>query len=110
METGNEVGRTGGEALVERLERHPGMKARIERVLDVLENTSGDLIRADEAERHAIDELRAMGQELLQGWAEGLWHVLSEFENIRALALQFFLEARKKSSVRTVYMLRQVPM
>lgn len=71
METGNEVGRTGGEALVERLERHPGMKARIERVLDVLENTSGDLIRADEAERHAIDELRAMGQELLQGWAEG---------------------------------------
>jgi len=71
METGNEVGRASGEALVERLERHPGMKTRIERVLDVLENTSGDLIRADEAERRAIDELRAMGQELLQGWAEG---------------------------------------
>jgi len=71
MKTGNEVGRASGEALVERLERHPEMKARIERVLDVLENTSGDLIRADEAERRAIDELRAMGQELLQGWAEG---------------------------------------
>lgn len=71
METGNEVGRASGEALVKRLERHPGMKTRIERVLDVLENTSGDLIRADEAERRAIDELRAMGQELLQGWAEG---------------------------------------
>jgi len=71
METGSGVGRTSGEALVKRLERHPEMKSRIERVLDVLENTSGDLMRADEAERRAIDELRAMGHELLQGWAEG---------------------------------------
>lgn len=71
MATGIEVVGTSNEALVQRLGRHPEMKARIERVLDVLENTSGDLIRADEAERRAIDELRAMGQELLQGWAEG---------------------------------------
>lgn len=71
METGSKVERTSGEALVKQLERHHEMKARIERVLDVLENTSGDLIRADEAEQRAIDELRAMGQELLQGGAEG---------------------------------------
>lgn len=71
MKTESEVTRASGEALGKRLERHPEMKARIERVLDVLENTSGDLIRADEAERRAIDELRAMGQELLQGWAKG---------------------------------------
>jgi hypothetical protein len=60
-----------GEALARRLERHPAMKARFARVLDVLENVSGDLQRADDAERRAIDELRAMGQELLQGWAHG---------------------------------------
>ena len=59
------------EELVKRLERHPEMKSRIARVLDVLENTSGDLRRADDAERQAIDELRSMGQELLQGWAHG---------------------------------------
>lgn len=46
METGNEVGRTS-EALAKRLERHPEMKPRIGRVPDVLENTSGDLIRAE---------------------------------------------------------------
>ena len=61
----------GGEELVRRLERHPQMKARISRVLDVLENTSGDLQRADDAEKRAVEELRGMGQELLQGWAEG---------------------------------------
>ena len=71
MEKREEVAREGSEELVKRLERHPAMKARIERVLDVLENTSGELRRADDAEERAIDELRAMGQELLQSWAQG---------------------------------------
>jgi hypothetical protein len=55
-----------------RLDRHPIMKARMIRVLDMLENTNGDLKRADEAEQRAIDEMRAMGQELLQGWGQRL--------------------------------------
>ena len=66
-----EAGRRSSEELVKRLERHPAMKARMERVLDVLENAAGDLSRADDAERRAIDELRAMGQEVLQAWGEG---------------------------------------
>ena len=45
------------------------MKARMVRLLDMVENTGGDLKRADDAEQRAIDELRAMGQELLQTWA-----------------------------------------
>lgn len=71
MEKNGEVDTRSEEELVKRLVRHPAMKARIERVLDVLENTTGDLSRADDAERRAIDELRAMGQEVLQGWGDG---------------------------------------
>lgn len=71
MEKGTEAMTPSGADLARRLERHPAMKARFARVLDVLENTSGDLVRADDAERQAIDELRSMGQELLQGWANG---------------------------------------
>jgi len=55
-----------------RLERHPIIKARITKLLDMVENAGGDLRRADDAERRAIDELRAMGQELLHGWGQRL--------------------------------------
>ena len=50
-----------GKDLLERLSRNPDIKARVERLLDLVENTGGDLKRADEAEQRAIDELRAMG-------------------------------------------------
>lgn len=56
------------EQVAQRLERHPEVMARVLRLLDVMENTQGDVRRADDAERRAIDELRAMGQEVLQGW------------------------------------------
>lgn len=60
------------EDVARRLDRHPIVKARIAKLLDLLENTGGDLRRADDAERRAIDELRAMGQELLHGWGQRL--------------------------------------
>ena len=59
-----------GTDLICRLEQHPVMKARMLRLLDMVENAGGDLKRADDAEQRAIDELRAMGQELLQDWAQ----------------------------------------
>ena len=58
------------ESVVERLERHPTLKARMERMLDVVENASGDVRRADEAERRAIEELRQMGLEVMQSWGQ----------------------------------------
>ena len=61
-----------GEDVARRLDRHPVVKARITRMLDLIENAGGDLKRADEAEQRAIDELRAMGQELLHGWGQHL--------------------------------------
>ena len=44
----------------------------MERLLDVVENTGGDVKLADEAERRAIEELRVMGQQVMQGWGQRL--------------------------------------
>jgi len=55
--------------LVKRLSRYPELKTRVEQLLDVVENTKGDIELADDAEQRVVDELRGMGGELLQGWA-----------------------------------------
>jgi hypothetical protein len=61
-----------GSEVMARLDGHPALKARIMRILDVAENTGGDLKRADDAEQRTIDELRMLGQELLQDWGQRL--------------------------------------
>ena len=55
--------------LEERLKAHPELRARFETILDIVENTAGDLEKADEAERRAIEEVRQLGNEVLHGWA-----------------------------------------
>jgi len=70
MERWTDEGRKG--TVAERLERHPELKERMERLLDVVENTGGDVKLADEAERRAIEELRVMGQQVMQGWGQRL--------------------------------------
>ena len=56
-------------SLEERLRAHPDLRARLERIVDIVENTGGDVEKADEAERRAIEELRQLGSEVLHGWA-----------------------------------------
>jgi len=53
-----------------RLNKHPHLRQRVEALLDVVENTSGDCIKADDAEQYVIDELRKMGNETLSSWAK----------------------------------------
>jgi hypothetical protein len=53
------------------LNRHPGLKSRVQALADIVADSDGDLARADEAERRVIEEVRRLGQEALQGWAEG---------------------------------------
>ncbi|NCA70662.1 MAG: hypothetical protein EOM91_11260 [Sphingobacteriia bacterium] len=53
------------------LNRHPGLKSRVQALADIVEDSDRDLARADEAERRVIEEVRRLGQEVLQGWAEG---------------------------------------
>ena len=55
--------------LEERLKDQPEFKARVEKLLDVIENAAGDIEKAAEAERRVIEELRQMGNEVLHGWA-----------------------------------------
>ena len=56
--------------LLERLHRHPHLRARMEGLLAVVEDAAGDCAKADAAERRVIDELRQMGNEALTAWAE----------------------------------------
>ena len=59
------------ERLLARLNKHPQLRGRVERLVDLVEDRGDDLRRADEAERRVIEEVRRLGQELLEGWAEG---------------------------------------
>jgi len=55
--------------LVQRILTHPGLKERVEAILDIAENTSGELVTADQAEGKAIEEVQKLGRELLKEWA-----------------------------------------
>ena len=55
----------------ERLNRHPELKIRMKSILDLTENTQGDVIKADDAERQTIDAVRQLGNDILQEWGNG---------------------------------------
>jgi hypothetical protein len=54
---------------INRLNQHPELRERMESLLKVVENAAGDCIKADDAERHVIEELRKMGNDALHAWA-----------------------------------------
>ena len=56
---------------LDRLNQHPELKARFDSILDLAENTKGDVIKADEAERQTIEAVRQLGNEILHDWASG---------------------------------------
>ena len=56
-------------SLDERVKDLPEVRARIERMLELIENAAGDVEKAAEAERRVTEELRQMGNEVLHGWA-----------------------------------------
>jgi len=56
-------------SLEERLRDHPELRAKVESLLAVVENAAGDVEKAAEAETRVTEELRQMGNEVLQAWA-----------------------------------------
>lgn len=56
-------------SIEERLNRHPILKNRVESLLNIVENSSGDASTADDAEKRVVQELRQMGNEMLNDWA-----------------------------------------
>jgi hypothetical protein len=65
---------TAKASLEERLREYPELKAKMERLLGIIENAGGDIEKAAEAERRIIEELRQMGNEVLHGWARRQQH------------------------------------
>ena len=58
------------DTLSQRLSKYPQLKKRVEHILDVVENSSGEIELADTAEACLIQEGRHLNQEALQCWAD----------------------------------------
>jgi membrane-bound ClpP family serine protease len=58
------------EALVAFLRGHPDFRNRVASIAVAMENAAGDLDDADAAEERLVEEMRHLGREALQGWAE----------------------------------------
>lgn len=57
------------EIFLGKLDKHPRLKKRFDEILGVAENSSGELVTADDAEMKAIEEVRKLGREVVQEWA-----------------------------------------
>ena len=57
-------------SLEERLNAHPHLRERFYQILSIAEDSEGKIEKADDAEQLVIDELRRLGQEVLQDWAD----------------------------------------
>lgn len=75
------------EELIERLNRHPEFRDKVEELLDIVDNKSGNANKADDAEDLIWEELRQMGQRAMQEWAERKQELLiAESDNRKELS------------------------
>jgi hypothetical protein len=58
------------EEILRGLNANPQIKDRIASLLAVVDDAAGDLKLADAAEMRLIEEIRRLGQEAMQAWAE----------------------------------------
>ena len=56
-------------ALQERLEAHPILKNHVEALLDIAEDVTGTVKKADDAEIKIVENMRKLGHDLLSNWA-----------------------------------------
>lgn len=56
-------------SLEERLSAYPQLRERLEALLAIVEDPTAEVMRADEAERRVIAEVRRLGNEALCSWA-----------------------------------------
>src|SRR5215216_7966847 len=54
---------------LDRLQRYPDLQAEFESLLQVVENSEGDVVKADEAEELVSQRLQLLGQQAIQSWA-----------------------------------------
>jgi len=58
------------EELLAFLRAHPDLRNRFVSIAMAVENSQGGLEEADAAEERLVEEMRLLGREALQGWAE----------------------------------------
>ena len=63
---------------MERIEKQPALLKRFEQLLGIVENSTGDIQKANEAEMRVIKELREMGNEALTAWGKQQVSTLTE--------------------------------
>jgi hypothetical protein len=59
------------EEINQKLRAHPRIRERLVSILSVVEAEGGGLRRADDAQERLIEEMRRLGQETMQAWAQG---------------------------------------
>ena len=57
------------EALLAFFHAHPNIRDRVTSIVGAVANANGDLGEADAAEERLVEEMRLLGREALQGWA-----------------------------------------
>ena len=58
------------EALLAFFQSHPGFRDRVASIASAVGNQDGALAEADAAEERLVEEMRLLGHEALQGWAD----------------------------------------
>jgi hypothetical protein len=58
------------EALLAFFQSHPSFRDRVASIVGAVGNRDGDLGQADAAEERLVEEMRLLGREALQGWAD----------------------------------------
>ena len=58
------------EALLAFFQSHPNFRDRVASIVGAVGNLDGDLPGADVAEERLVEEMRLLGREALQGWAD----------------------------------------
>ncbi len=67
--TDREASLLGRPTMDARLDKYPGLRAKVEGMLDIIENAGGDVEKAAVAEQRVIDAMRELGHEVLERWA-----------------------------------------
>ena len=55
------------QSIANRLQGHPELLKRFDEILNIVEASSGNVDKASEAEQLVIDQLRHLGNEVIQG-------------------------------------------
>jgi hypothetical protein len=86
---------------LDRIKRYPKLKGRMESILNLVENKEGDLIKANDAEKRARDELRKLGNEVLHDWA--LNRIVPSTEALQAKENHLERNGKKKLKWHTTF-------